>query len=67
MLTTKEAAEMLQISENSIRVWLNNEAIRQKKFPNASKFGPVWQIPEYDIKKHPVGRKPGRPAKKRAG
>jgi len=62
-MTTKEVAERLGISEASIRVWLNNEEQKAKRFPNAVKFGRDWQIPEADVNKLPVGRRPGRPAK----
>ncbi len=66
MLTTKQAAERLQISEASVRVWLNNEEEKAKRFPNATKFGRDWQIPESDLAGLPVGRKPGRPCRKPA-
>lgn len=64
MLTTKEAAERLQVSEASIRVWLNNEEEKARRFPNAIKFGRDWQIPETDVDKLPSGRGRGRPPKK---
>lgn len=64
MLTTKEAAELLQVSEASIRVWLNNEDEKARRFPNAVKFGRDWQIPETDVSKLPAGRKRGRPSTK---
>ena len=63
MLTTKEAAERLQVSEASIRVWLNNEEEKARRFPNAVKFGRDWQIPETDVDKLPAGRGRGRPPK----
>lgn len=63
MLTTKEAAERLQVSEASIRVWLNDEEEKARRFPNAVKFGRDWQIPASDVDKLPSGRKPGRPPK----
>lgn len=64
MMTTKEAAERLGISEASIRVWLNDDEQKASRFPNAVKFGRDWQIPEADVNKLPVGRKRGRPSKK---
>jgi len=64
MLTTKEAAERLQVSEASIRVWLNNHEEKAQRFPNAIKFGRDWQIPEGDVNKLPSGVKRGRPATK---
>jgi excisionase family DNA binding protein len=67
MLTTKEAAERLQVSEASIRVWLNDEEEKARRFPNAVKFGRDWQIPEKDVSKLPSGVKRGRPAKKASG
>jgi excisionase family DNA binding protein len=66
MLTTKEAAERMQVSEASIRVWLNDEEEKARRFPNAVKFGRDWQIPASDVDKLPSGRKPGRPAKPKA-
>ena len=63
MMTTKEAAERLEVSEASVRVWLNNEEEKARRFPNAVKFGRDWQIPEADVNKLPVGRKRGRPPK----
>ena len=66
MMTTKEAAERLQVSEASIRVWLNNEEEKAKRFPNAVKFGRDWQIPEADVDKLPSGRGRGRPRKPQA-
>jgi excisionase family DNA binding protein len=64
MMTTKEVAERLGVSEASIRVWLNDEEQKARRFPNAVKFGRDWQIPDSDVSKLPVGRKPGRPPKK---
>jgi excisionase family DNA binding protein len=64
MMTTKEAAERLEVSEASVRVWLNDGEEKAKRFPNAVKFGRDWQIPEADVNKLPVGRKRGRPPKK---
>jgi excisionase family DNA binding protein len=63
MLTTKEAAERMQVSEASIRVWLNDQEEKAQRFPNAVKFGRDWQIPESDVNKLPVGRGRGRPPK----
>jgi transposase len=64
MLTTKETAERLQVSEASIRVWLNDKEEKARRFPNAVKFGRDWQIPEGDVDKLPSGVRPGRPSKK---
>jgi transposase len=63
MMTTKEAAGRLEVSEASIRVWLNDEEEKARRFPNAVKFGRDWQISEADVVKLPVGRKRGRPSK----
>jgi excisionase family DNA binding protein len=63
MLTTKEAAERLQVSEASIRVWLNDETEKARRFPNAVKFGRDWQIPASDVDKLPAGVRRGRPSK----
>ena len=63
MMTTKEAAERLGVSEASIRVWLNDEEQKAIRFPNAVKFGRDWQISEADVNKLPIGRKRGRPPK----
>lgn len=63
MLTTKEAAERMQVSEASIRVWLNDEEEKARRFPNAVKFGRDWQIPASDVDKLPFGRGRGRPPK----
>ena len=64
MLTTNEAAEVLQVSVASVRVWLNSDEEKSRRFPNAIKFGRDWQIPESDVNKLPVGRKRGRPSTK---
>jgi hypothetical protein len=53
----------MQVSEASIRVWLNDPEEKARRFPNAVKFGRDWQIPASDVDKLPAGRKPGRPAK----
>lgn len=66
MLTTKEAAERMQVSEASIRVWLNDEEEKERRFPNAVKFGRDWQIPASDVDKLPFGRGRGRPPKPKA-
>lgn len=63
MLTTTQAAEMLQASVNSIRAWLQEEG--HPRFPNAVKFGRDWQIPESDLAGQPRGRKRGRPKGKK--
>ena len=64
MLTTNEAAQVLGVSTASVRVWLSEEG--HPRFPNARRFGHVWQIPESDLAGLPRGRKRGRP-KKEAG
>jgi hypothetical protein len=61
MLTTAEAAEILDVSPASIRVWLSEDG--HPRFPNARRFGHVWQIPESDLEGQPRGRKRGRPPK----
>ena len=61
MLTTADAAEILKVSPHSIRVWLLEKD--HPRFPNAVKFGPVWQIPLSDLEGQPIGRKRGRPKK----
>jgi transposase len=63
MLTTKEAAARLRASEASIRVWLNDEEEKARRFPNAIKFGRDWQIPASDVDKLPAGVRRGRPSK----
>jgi hypothetical protein len=66
ILTIREVAERTGASVNSIRVWLGNEELRQKRFPNAKKasspIGDYWVIPESDIRGYKnQGR--GRPQK----
>jgi len=61
MLTTTEAAQVLGVSPASVRVWLSEEG--HPRFPNARRFGHVWQIPESDLAGLPRGRKRGRPKK----
>jgi hypothetical protein len=61
MLTTAETAEILGVSPASVRVWLSEEG--HPRFPNAQRFGHVWQIPESDLEGLPRGRKRGRPKK----
>jgi hypothetical protein len=64
MLTTNEAAEILGVSPASVRVWLSEDG--HPRFPNARRFGHVWQIPESDLANLPRGRKRGRPKKEGA-
>jgi len=61
MLTTAQVAEVLQVSVASVQVWLSRKG--HPRFPNAVKFGHVWQIPESDLAGQPRGRKRGRPKK----
>jgi Helix-turn-helix domain len=63
MLTTAQAADILGVSSASIRVWLSEEG--HPRFPNAQRFGHVWQIPESDLAGQPRGRKRGRPKGKK--
>jgi hypothetical protein len=64
MLTTAQVAEVLQVSVASVQVWLSQDG--HPRFPNAVKFGHVWQIPESDLVDLPRGRKRGRPKKEAA-
>jgi len=61
MFTTAEVAKILGVKPASIRVWLSKEG--HPRFPNAVRFGHVWQIPESDLAGLPRGRKRGRPKK----
>ncbi|MGI6456363.1 MAG: helix-turn-helix domain-containing protein [bacterium] len=59
-LTTREAAEVLGVSERRIRAMLD-----QGKFPNAEKFGHIWMIDPADLERAEVrDRKPGKPKKR---
>ncbi len=64
-LTTAEVAKQLGVAQVTVSVWCN-----QGRFPNAVREetprGPVWMIPERDLKsfKQP---KPGRPPKVKQG
>lgn len=61
--TTTEAAQRLNLSPNSLRVYLGKGA-----FPNAFKFGRDWKIPEGDLKDFEEHRrKRGRPVTTGAG
>jgi hypothetical protein len=66
MHTVKEASEIIGAAASSIRVWLNDEEERQKRFPGARKestpLGDYWLIPDSDLKSY-EGRKLGRPLK----
>ena len=42
--TVKEVAEMLKVSEKSVRDWINKDKL------NAGKAGRQWRISESDIK-----------------
>jgi hypothetical protein len=48
-LTTSQAAARLDVAQPTVKLWC-----RQGKFPNAELLetprGPVWQIPETDLK-----------------
>ena len=60
-LTTAQVAERLKVAKPTVKLWC-----RQRKFPNATLEqtvrGPVWQIPESDLKNF-TPPKMGRPAK----
>ena len=60
-LTTAQVAERLDVSHPTVKLWC-----RQGKFPNASIVeetrGPVWRIPESDLKNF-VRPTAGRPPK----
>lgn len=66
MLTVREVSEKIGAAVSSIRVWLNDEEERKRRFPNARKedtpVGGYWLIPESDIQNY-EGRKRGRPFK----
>lgn len=66
MLTLKEVSQMTGAAESSLRVWMSNEDVRKKRFPNARKesspIGDYWLIPESDLKGFEVRRR-GRPYK----
>jgi len=69
MYTIRQAAEIMDVSVTSLRIWLANDEERAKRFPNARKenspIGEYWLIPESEIVgyKNP-GR--GRPPKPKA-
>ncbi len=48
-LTTAQVADRLGVSQQTVKLWC-----RQDKFPNAelelTARGPIWQIPESDLK-----------------
>ena len=63
-LTTAQVAERLDVSQPTVKLWC-----RQGKFPRAeieqTARGPVWQIPESDLKGFEMpkrGRIPKQPA-----
>jgi excisionase family DNA binding protein len=62
MLTTSQAAERLGVGKSTVNLWC-----RQGKFPNAESAdtprGPVWLIPESDLKnfKPPQMGRPPKP------
>jgi hypothetical protein len=60
-LTVKEAAQATGAAENSIRVWLNDEKQKAKRFPNAKRVstprGDYWLIPASDVADY---KNPGR-------
>jgi hypothetical protein len=66
MLTIREVSEQTGAAVSSIRVWLNDEEERQKRFPNAvkesSRIGDYWLIPAADLAGFEA-RKRGRPFK----
>jgi hypothetical protein len=53
MLTVREVSEITGANMSSIRVWLNDEVQRAKRFPGAKKAssprGDYWVIPESNI------------------
>ena len=59
MLTVREAAQRLGVSQSSIRVWLDREPGR---FRGAEKFGFMWMIPVSALDGFKL-RLPGRPSK----
>jgi hypothetical protein len=66
MLTIREVSEVTGAAVSSIRVWLNDDQERAKRFPNARKedtpVGGYWLIPESDVQNY-EGQKRGRPFK----
>ena len=58
------SVRILGVSPASVRVWLSEDG--HLRFPNARRFGHVWQIPESDLAGLPRGRKRGRPKKEGA-
>jgi hypothetical protein len=66
MYTIKEASEIIGAAVSSIRVWLNDDKQRQRRFPGARKestpLGDYWVIPEDDLTGYEA-RKTGRPLK----
>ena len=66
MLTIREVAEITGASPSSIRVWLSDDAERNRRFPGARKesspIGDYWLIPESALEGFEMG-KPGRPRK----
>jgi excisionase family DNA binding protein len=63
-LTTTEVADRLNVGKSTVNLWCN-----QGRFPNAQSEstprGPVWMIPEGDLKSF-VLPTPGRPPKQPA-
>jgi hypothetical protein len=61
-LTTKEVAERFGVLDATVRLWR-----RRNLFPNAyeqdTPRGPVWMIPEKDLKEFEPPKKTGRPPK----
>jgi hypothetical protein len=64
--TIRQAAEITGASVTSLRIWLANDEVRKKRFPNARKesspIGEFWVIPESDIQGF-VKVERGRPRK----
>jgi len=59
-LTTKQASEILGVSERHVRLLIAREKLK------AERFGTVWMIKESDIGKAEVYGKRGRPPKEEA-
>ena len=61
MLTIREVSQMTGAAPSSIRVWLNDDDERKRRFPGARKvsspIGDYWLIPENDVQDY---KNPGR-------
>jgi hypothetical protein len=61
-LTTAQVAERMSVSVHAVRFWIKR-GLLPNAYEVAESRGPVWRIPESDLKGFEPPKKTGRPPK----